>query len=288
MYSLKLPFAERGQGILGRCRARTREGDQCRNNAIAGTTYCYVSAHGGAEAPLLARAQNFIRSHWFATCSLFLAVLPLGLYYIDKKHQATSGTLAGSANADRRTVLIGNARLFPDAPDGVLFRDGNDPLLSLKIVDGKLLVTTTVRDEKGALIAELHDNQWTHQVRPAIYDRNYNDHVLEILDAKGEVALQVVDFGDAVRVAGIFRCKNGRSWAIGPAGNGLGGLMETTVPGQTHSYHVPQVCQYPSDEKLGQCQTGETQVPEGGLGYRVGSSLELCAVAPPPSSAPTQ
>jgi len=260
----------------------------CRNNAITGRAYCYISAHGGCKAPLLARALNLIRNHWFATCSLLLAAVPLILYYSDKKHQATSGTLEGGVNANRRTVLIGNARLFPDSPDGVLFRDGSDPLLSLKIADGKLLVSTNIRDEKGTLIAELRDNQWTHQVRPAIYDRNYNDHVLEIRDADGEVALRVVDFGDAIQVAGIFRCKNGRSWTIGPAKNGLGGLMETTVPGQGHRYHVPQICEYPSDEKLGQCQTAEeTHTPEAGQGgYRLGSSLDLCAVPPQPSSAP--
>jgi hypothetical protein len=45
-----------------------------------------------------------------------------------------------------------------------------------------------------------------------IFDRNYNDHVLEIKDSRGEVPPQVIDFGATVHIAGIFRCKNG--WTV--------------------------------------------------------------------------
>ncbi len=60
------------------------------------------------------------------------------------------------------------------------------------------------------------DNEWSHQSRPAIFDRNYTDNAVEIRDSKGDVVLQAVDLGPAIYAAGVLRCRNGVSITIGP------------------------------------------------------------------------
>jgi hypothetical protein len=47
-----------------RCKANTRSGDQCRNNAISGTSFCYIASHGGIQKTFPERAYNFIQNKW--------------------------------------------------------------------------------------------------------------------------------------------------------------------------------------------------------------------------------
>jgi hypothetical protein len=69
-------------------------------------------------------------------------------------------------------------------------------------------------------VAEIKDNEWSHQPRPAIFDRNYTSNILEIRDAMtGRVSLQLVDLGEAVYIAGLFLCTHFRidlhGWTTG-------------------------------------------------------------------------
>ena len=67
---------------MARCKARNRTGDQCRNNAIPGTSCCYLSAHGGSKASFLLRAKNVIKTigssrclyYWLFSASQFAAI----------------------------------------------------------------------------------------------------------------------------------------------------------------------------------------------------------------------
>jgi hypothetical protein len=57
-----------------RCTASTKGGGRCRNNAIPGTKFCYISSHGDIPKTLGQRSRNFARNNWLA---LFLTALPL-------------------------------------------------------------------------------------------------------------------------------------------------------------------------------------------------------------------
>jgi hypothetical protein len=164
-----------------------------------------------------------------------------------------------------------------NSEDGVVLRDGQDPLLRVRLRDTKLYVTTKIRNERGDLIAELDDNEWSHQARPAIYDRNYNDHVLEIVGSDGNVVLQVVDFGRAIYVAGFFRCRNAWSTVIGPRSDGAA-LLDIRPPEKPHEYVIPHICEYPSEQKLGSCPGSTTikvpSVSDRSVPLPVG--LDLC------------
>ena len=102
------------------------------------------------------------------------------------------------------------------------------------------------------ILAEMVDNEWSHQSRPAIFDRNYTDNALEIRDSKGDVVLQAVDLGPAIYAA-VCVCRNGVSITIGPDPVGRGGIFDITQPGAAPDFHVSPICDYPSEQKLGSC-----------------------------------
>ena len=136
--------------------------------------------------------------------------------------------------------------------DGLVFHDRQSPLLSIRLVEGRLLVTTEVRDASGALIAEMKDNEWKHLPQPAIFDRNYTPNVLEIRDKEGKVALQVANLGDTIDVAAVFHCANGWTYTVGPIG-GHGSAIELRRPGEVLQDEIPPICDYPSDLHFGSC-----------------------------------
>ena|SRR5258708_2443822 len=255
---------------MRRCKAKTTYGDQCRNNAIPRTDFCYLKAHVAPGQSIVRRVLNFFVNQYLlsaiAVVGVALAGITLWFYFQDKMHNASSGSLTPLAEESGIYLSVGKVRvvLAPSAK-GVFLADHEDPVLSIRGAGAKMLVSTNIRDAKGNLIAELRDNDWTHQLQPAIFDRNYTDHVLEVRDSRGQVALQVVDFGRTIHVAGIFRCKNGWKVALGPSANGA--IFDIRPPYAELKYEIPAICQYPSDSKLGICPGVESLkasvLPEG-------------------------
>ncbi len=144
------------------------------------------------------------------------------------------------------SVSVGSAEFVMLSSDGVVFDDSKEPLLQIRLVSGRLLVTTRIRDENGNLIAEMTDNEWKHQQAPAIFDRNYTQAALEIRDRSGTVALQVANLGRTIAVAAIFHCPNGWTYMAGPLGGESSGI-ELRPPGQPLTTSIPSICEYPSE-----------------------------------------
>ncbi len=109
----------------------------------------------------------------------------------EKRVAAFSGTLRG-----RRVILSGQTKVFPkleiddsgavlmySGPQGApQFRIFEDTSLEIWLEDGKLRVSSQIRDRAGRLVAELRANEWT--VKPErIWDRNYSNDVLEAVKA---------------------------------------------------------------------------------------------------------
>jgi hypothetical protein len=147
---------------------------------------------------------------------------------------------------------VGSAEFHMLSKEGVVFDEGGAPLLSIRLLNGKLLVTTRVRDASGGVIAEMNDNEWKHQHQPAIFDRNYTQDALEIRDNTGKVVLQVANLGNTIHVAAIFHCKNGWTYMVGPIA-GEGSAIELRPPGQPLRSEIPPICNYPSDLHFGSC-----------------------------------
>jgi hypothetical protein len=235
-----------------RCQAKNRTGDQCRNNAIRGTKFCYVSSHGAFGKSFLSRAINYVGNHpVLALIALGVGIISLWLYIRDRESSSMSGVLKSPGEAARKYVSVGSTRFVVDAPDNVLLRDGDRPILSLRSVDRRLLVSTEIRNSAGELIAELTDNEWRLN-RDLLFDRNYTSQALEVRDRAGRITLQVVDFGDTIHLAGIFRCRNGWSTVLAPAGE-QGAVMDMKGPGEEPKYEISPICEYPSDQHFGIC-----------------------------------
>ncbi len=241
---------------MPRCKASTKAGDQCRNNAIPGARFCYLSSHGASQRPFLQRATNFVSNHWLALALSLISIAGtyLGLlwYARDKAMNATSGIISAPIQQTPMSISVGSTEFVMLSRDGVLFRDKEAPLLSIKLVEGRLLVTTRIRDASGLLLAEMKDNEWKHLPQPAIFDRNYTADALEIRDRSGKVALQVANLGSTVDVAALFHCVNGWTYLVGPIG-GAGSAIELRPPGQELQFEIPPICEYPSDLHFGSC-----------------------------------
>lgn len=196
---------------------------------------------------------KFIRKHSKAAIVLFaliVTILAFMLYFHDKRVRSTSGVLVASPFASVQYLSVGRARFIVDSPDNVFFRDGDDPVLSLRLVDNRLLVSTRIRNANGELIAELVDSEWKLN-KDSIFDRNYTDDIIEVRDKQGRITLQVAHFGDTVHVSGIFRCRRlGIATVLTPFGDSA--TMDIRKDDNT-KYQIPPICKYPSDQHFGEC-----------------------------------
>lgn len=223
---------------------------------MPGTRFCYLWSHGGSQRPLAQRAANFVGNKWLglvlAVLSVALTGLGLRWYLRDKQVNTTSGAISAATQETPMSISVGSAEFVVLSHDGVLFRDAEGPLLSVKLLDGRLLVTTRIRDASGALLAEMKDNEWKHLPQPSIFDRNYTADALEIRDRSGKVALQVANLGSTVEVAAVFHCASGWTASVGPIG-GSGSAIELSPPGRELQSEIPAICDYPSDLHFGSC-----------------------------------
>jgi hypothetical protein len=266
---------------MGRCIGKTRIGNRCRNESLPGTTHCHIKAHQSAkQEPVHRRIWNFVCDHWIVTVGLvasFVTIAAFILYLRDKKMEATSGILSAPTSGGIKYLSVGPTRFIVASPDNVFLRDVDSPVLSLRLVDNRLLVSTIIRNARGDLIAELRDNEWQVN-KDSIFDRNYTDNALEVRDRQGKVTLQVVHFGDTIHLAGIFRCKNGWTTVLGPVQGGA--IMDIKPPGEEAKYEIAPICEYPSEQHFSYCPGIEylkSRVTHGeGPAYRLGGSLNLC------------
>lgn len=240
-----------------------------------------MKSHRPIEQKLHKRTWKFICGHLISTIALvgsIVTILGFLLYLHDKKIDSISGVLTASQTGSVKYISVGATRFIVDSPDGVFLRDGELPVLSVRLINERLLVSTSIRNKVGEIIAELKDNEWKLN-KDTIFDRNYTDHILEVRDRWGKVAIQVVHFGDTIHLAGIFRCQNGWATALGPVGRD-GAVMDIKPPGKDPHYEIPAICEYPSERHFGSCPgiaSLKKLVRHGeGPAYRMGGSLNLC------------
>jgi len=267
---------------MARCQARTRHGTPCRNNAMHGSSFCYLTSHGAAGAPFSKRLLNAIANHRPAvTIGLvgsLASIVSLKWYYGDRARATLSGVLDARPVATRPYLSVGTTRFIVEEPNGVFLRDGNQPLLRFRLSEGALFVTTAIYDADSNIVAELQDNEWALN-KNALYDRNYTSNVVECRDNRGRVVLQVVHFGDTVHLAGTFRCRNGWTVVLGPIGT-HGAVFDLRPPGVPNEYELPALCRYPSAAHPGECSGAVTLkdlVQHGpGPAYLLKGSLDIC------------
>jgi len=266
---------------MPRCKSKTSQGKPCRNNAIPGTDYCYLKSHSASIATISERIKNYLLNHILSIIALALTVTALVFYFHDKKINATSGLIEADGIAKRKYIALGGALFSIDSPDNVFLRDGVKPQISLRVENQKLFVSSTVRDGNGEIIAELRDNEW--DLNEGFYvDRNYTDQILEVRANSGDVILQVENFGEVIRIAGVFNCKNGHRFALAPFGK-FGAMIVPEYQENQLDGIIDPICDYPSNLHLGSCLSSNApkklnQV-DGRGSYILDKSLDLCTAA---------
>ena len=245
------------------CKGKSKDGKRCANNVIPGTSSCYIKAHGSAGQGVVTLAVNFFDNHrvlaglaWASIIvTLIMAVATIVWRYHDRTHATTSGTISVTATANQAAVMIGGTRFLINTKRGVLFAEGpnESSLLAIRLEGDKLLVSTHIFDDSGNLIAELKDNVWNHQPRPAIFDRNYTNNTLEIRGPTGDVVLQVASLGKDVYFAGVLQCKSGSRITITPDPVSGGAVLGRVPRGSASAFSIEPICDYPSDLHLGSC-----------------------------------
>jgi hypothetical protein len=85
-----------------------------------------------------------------------------------------------------RSHVIFMESVFPDALSAM-----RGDRFTIEKIDGKLLVSTMIRDSSGSVLAELRRNEWKVAPPPKTWDRNYTDNALEVVNAEGYVVLQI-------------------------------------------------------------------------------------------------
>jgi hypothetical protein len=87
--------------------------------------------------------------------------------------------------------------------------------LKFEIKNNKVVISTIFRDVNGDILVKIVDNIW-HVVPSKTLDKNFNQNSLEVIDAKGEVLLQIQLIGRDICFAGIFYTKSGGAMQFGP------------------------------------------------------------------------
>lgn len=265
---------------MPRCQAKNKNGDQCKNNSIAGRSYCYLSAHGANASPLSVRFCNFLRNRIvdLSLIGLLLTLLGFWEHRQEKAQESFDGKLESNSYAKERRVSFGFVPLKFDGSEGPIFTDHGESLISLKNEHGKLLISFKIRDENGSLIAELVDNEWKLN-KNLIFDRNYTDQALEVRDSAGKVVLQIFNHGSVIQLAGVFRSKDGRILKIIPNPDGAGGALFDRKADS--AYEITAIFKYPSSLHPGECPSCDAlrNVSWTNLvSYRISKPLELFPV----------
>ncbi len=173
----------------------------------------------------------------------------------------------------------------PSGGTGTLFTEHDRPLLGVVINDQRLLVSAQFRDATGKLLAQIQDNHWV--LNPAsVFQFNYTNEFLEVIDQNGDVALQLMLLDGTVMVEGTLRCHGGKGLYLGHTKDGLG-FIATLGPNQSPSDVVQEgfpksMCKYPFLDFPNDCPRIDdvrkmvAKFPISKTGYFIGTPIDVC------------
>jgi hypothetical protein len=129
----------------------------------------------------------------------YLSYPPIRKAYTREQARATSGELIAEDDGRDHTHDLPALQMGPDGTKLTWTGPSDQPMLALyydkiklRMMNGRVLLSTTVRDDNKNLIAEIIDNHWIVSSSTAsCWDKNYTDDSLEVKDGHGRVVLQV-------------------------------------------------------------------------------------------------
>jgi hypothetical protein len=178
---------------------------------------------------------------------------PIRTAYIKEKARATTGDLVAKSDgkdhsSDPPAIQMGpnGTVLAWTGPSNVAPITAYYDKIDVKMVNGRVRLSTTVHDDNKNLIAEVIDNHWTVSSSTAVcWDKNYSDDSLEVKDGHGRIVLQVKLFPSVVQIQ--------EEWQWDP-GTKSGGIIQTGKYDEKNG--IKRVFKYPSELYWGQSEPG--------------------------------
>lgn len=176
---------------------------------------------------------------------------------------SNAGVLKPTATVSPKRVLIrqleignsGTVFVQVGTEGAPIFKFCKDTELMVESFGGEIRVSTAINDRSGRLIAKLTRNEWSVQTPPTTWDRNYNHDALEVIDDRGDVALQIRVKPDRIQIQGKWYEPNGngRGWSFVESPDGSGGLMQVLNPQHPENeIKIKPMFRYPSALHLGE------------------------------------
>lgn len=128
-----------------------------------------------------------------------------------------------------------------------------DAGLRLELEDGKVSLTTLVRDRQGRLVAKVEKNRWS--ITKECLDKNYTRDSIEILDARGLVVFQARLLPDRVQLRGEWRDEFGNGVRLVEAGENAGAVVAIWHDPKTEQAQmqiIKPIFKYPSEAHWGE------------------------------------
>jgi len=141
-----------------------------------------------------------------------------------EKASATSGKLFTPRGSPADPIMIQLCKATYLAQwNGDNKREANFDVLSSRVRfvrndDGALLINTEVRDHDDNLVVRVDDNTWTVP-ESMLWDKNYTDDALEVMDKRGRIVLQLRVYPDHVGICGEWWSSSGNGFRIADGPN---------------------------------------------------------------------
>ena len=136
-----------------------------------------------------------------------------------------------------------------------IFKFFRDSHLIVERDGNRMLVSTSLFDSSGTIVARLDRNEWQVNANSS-FDRNYLEHALEVMDGQGDIALQVRLVEDRIQLQGKFYGPGGAGIGFGvgtdAAGNRGGAIEMTSANNPRLKMKIEPIFKYPSDLHFGE------------------------------------
>jgi hypothetical protein len=146
-------------------------------------------------------------------------------------------------------------KITPDSPMNII-RVGDIPLVRGYIKNGELLIDARLYAGPGFNPVEIKGNEFA--LKDPMWDRNYNDTSLEIVNENGIPVMQVIyTTSQNVVIYGIFQAPN-QIYLLTPEGTKM---LSVNTQITKELYNVKKIFKYPSRKYLGQEAKEEKNEP---------------------------
>jgi len=200
--------------------------------------------------------ENKKISNWLKVIGIVL-ILMGGYFsfldYQDREQEKLASSTSGVISSEiKYPCVIAGSNFIGIGPNGevnllklIYLGSIFDPMLRLKMEDGYLKVSATVRDDDGRYLAGIVDNSWDTAVQPLILDKNFDKNAFEVVDSYKKVVLQVSLAGECANVSGVFYGPDGWATII------TNDRITRTIPDKIYNMIEPNFI-YPSEKHLGE------------------------------------